>query len=148
MILLPKSLAFSAKLLFAIPGIVLGYSRESADYCLHSGNVVIFSGGTGNPLVTTDTALSLRGIELNADLLIKATNVDGIYSEDPTLNKNAKFFEKLSYKEALEQNLKVMDFASFCMCRDHNMKLSVYNMHKPGALAKIIMGEKEGTFVS
>jgi uridylate kinase len=142
-------LGIPTKIMSALPiaGIVEGYDHCRALDYLAQNFVVIFAGGTGNPLVTTDTALGLRGIELDADLLLKATNVDGIYSADPQTNPNAKFYSHLTYQEALNKELAVMDLAAFCLCRDHKMKLRVFNMHKKGALLRIIQGSNEGTLV-
>lgn len=131
----------------AMSGVVDQYDRRKAIYHLQQGRVVICAGGTGNPLVTTDSAASLRGIELAADAILKATNVDGIYSADPAKNSNAKLYTQLTYREALEQELAVMDLAAFCQCRDHNMTLRVFNINKPGALLRVISGENEGTIV-
>lgn len=128
-------------------GIIDVYDRRRAIYKLEEGKVVIFAGGTGNPLVTTDSALSLRGIELKADLLLKATNVDGIYDVDPRKNADAIKYKKLTYKEVLDKELAVMDLATFSQCRDYKMTLRVFNLHKAGALRRIIMGEDEGTLV-
>jgi uridylate kinase len=128
-------------------GIIDVYDRRRAIYKLEEGKVVIFAGGTGNPLVTTDSALSLRGIELKADLLLKATNVDGIYDADPRKNVNATKYKNLTYKEVIEKELAVMDLAAFSQCRDYNMTLRVFNLHKAGALRRIVMGEDEGTLV-
>jgi uridylate kinase len=137
------------KIMSALPiaGIVECYDCRKAATYLEQNFVVIFSGGTGNPFVTTDTALSLRGIELNADLLLKATNVDGVYSSDPEKNPEAKLYNHLTYQEAVAKELAVMDLAAFCLCRDHKMKLQVFNMHKKGVLLRIIDGEHEGTLV-
>lgn len=131
----------------AMPGLVTQFERHRAQQLLQENKVIIFAGGTGNPLVTTDTALSLRGIELDADLLLKATNVDGIYSSDPKKDPKAKLFHHLTYQEALAKELAVMDLAAFYLCRDHQMKLRVFNMHKSGALLRIIQGQDEGTLV-
>lgn len=131
----------------SINGIIERYDRHKAIAYLQNQKVLILGGGTGNPLVTTDSALSLRGIELQADLLLKATNVDCICSEDPKKNPNAKCYKHLTYKEALEKELGIMDLAAFTQCRDHNMKLRVYNMNKKGALLNIILGDEEGTLV-
>lgn len=131
----------------AMPGVADQFHRRKAIHHLQQGRIVIFGAGTGNPLVTTDSAASLRGIEIGADVVLKATNVDGVYSEDPQKNPNAKFYEHLTYQEALEKELAVMDLAAFCQCRDHNMPLRVFNIKKPGALMRIILGEKEGTIV-
>lgn len=123
------------------------FHRRKAMHHLQQGRIVIFAGGTGNPLFTTDSAASLRGIEIEADVVLKATNVDGVYSEDPIKNPNAKFYERLTYQEALEKELAVMDLSAFCQCRDYNMLLRVFNIKKPGALLRVILGEKEGTTV-
>jgi uridylate kinase len=129
-------------------GLADTFDRQKALYNLKHGRVVIMVGGTGNPLVTTDSALSLRGVELKADLLLKATNVDGIYSADPRTDKNATLYKTLTYKEALAKELGVMDLASFIQCRDHNMTLRVYNLHKQGALLRIVSGDDEGTLIT
>lgn len=137
------------RILSAIPmsGVVDHYDRRKAIHHLQKGRVVIFAGGTGNPLVTTDSAASLRGIEIEADIILKATQVDGIFSADPSKDPNAKLYSHLSYREALEKELAVMDLASFCQCRDHNMKLRVFNNNKPNMILKIVLGENEGTLV-
>lgn len=139
----------STRILSAIPmsGVVDHFDRRKALHHLQQGRLVIFAGGTGNPLVTNDTAASLRGIEINADVILKATNVDGIYTEDPVKNPNATRYKQLTYREALEKELAVMDLAAFCQCRDHDMILRVFNINKPGALMRIILGEDEGTIV-
>lgn len=130
-----------------IEGLIERYDTRCAIEYLEGGAVVIFAGGTGNPLVTTDTALCLRGIELGADLLLKATNVDGVYSTDPKKDLQAKLYRKLTYDEALAKKLTVMDQSAFCLGRDHQMKLRVFNLRKPGALLSIIQGSDEGTLV-
>lgn len=137
------------RILSAIPmtGIVDHYDRRKAIHHLQKGRVVIFAGGTGNPLVTTDSAASLRGIEIEADVILKATKVDGIYSTDPLKDQTAQLYERLSYKEVLEKELGVMDLASFCQCRDHGVKLRVFNINKPNAILNIVMGKNEGTLV-
>ena len=142
-------LGISTKVMSALPvlGMIEGYNRNLASEYLTNNHCVIFAGGTGNPLVTTDTALSLRGIELGADLLLKATNVDGIYSADPRLEQNAQLYSRLTYQEALTKELAVMDLSAFCLCRDNKMKLRVFNMHKKGVLLKIMQGLNEGTLV-
>jgi uridylate kinase len=134
----------------AIPmsGIVDHYDRRRAIHHLQENRVLIFAGGTGNPLVTTDSAASLRSIEIEADVLLKATNVDGIYSEDPRKNPKAIFYPHLSYQEALQKELGVMDLTAFCQCRDNHMPIRVFNIHKPHALQRIISGEAEGTLVT
>lgn len=139
----------SARILSAIPmsGIVDHYDRRKAIHHLQKGRVVIFAGGTGNPLVTTDSAASLRGIEIEADIILKATQVDGIYTADPAKDPTATRFDRLTYKEALDRELAVMDLASFCQCRDHGMALRVFNIGKPNAILRIVLGENEGTLV-
>jgi uridylate kinase len=129
-------------------GIIDVYDRRRAIHKLEEGRILILAGGTGNPLVTTDSALSLRGIELKADLLLKATNVDGVYSADPRKDSNAVRYKKLTYKEVLEKELAVMDLAAFSQCRDYNMTLRIFNLRKAGALRRIMLGEDEGTLVS
>jgi len=133
----------------AIPmsGIVDHYDRRKVIHHLNTGRVVIFSGGTGNPLVTTDSAASLRGIEIEADVILKGTNVDGVFDADPATHPDAKRYHRLTFKEALDKELAIMDLASFCQCRDHGMILRVFNIHKSGALLNIVMGEDEGTLV-
>lgn len=137
------------RILSAIPmsGIVDHYDRRKAIHHLQKGRVVIFAGGTGNPLVTTDSAASLRGIEIEADILLKATNVDGVYTADPAKDKSATRYTHLTYKEVLEKELAVMDLAAFCQCRDHDLPVRVFDIRKEGALLSVIMGDKEGTLV-
>lgn len=139
----------STRILSAIPmsGMVDHYDRRKAIHHLQRGRVVLFAGGTGNPLVTTDSAASLRGIEIEADIILKATQVDGIYTADPAKDPTATRYHELTYKEALDKELAVMDLASFCQCRDHGMLLRVFNFQKPGALVRVVMGEDEGTLV-
>lgn len=142
-------LKIPSKVMSALPiaGLIEGYDHRKASEYLEIGYVVIFAGGIGNPLVTTDTALCLRGIELNADLLLKATNVAGVYKEDPKKNPQAKFYHKLTYDEALAKKLSIMDLTAFCLGRDHGMKLRVFDMKAKGALLRIIQGKDEGTLV-
>ena len=141
---------YHTRIMSAIPmsGIVDHYDRRKAIYHLEEGRIVIFAAGTGNPLVTTDSAASLRAIETAADVLIKATNVDGIYTSDPLKNSDATIYPKLTYREALRKELGVMDLAAFTQCRDHNMPIRVYSLKKAGALTRIVMGEDEGTIVT
>jgi uridylate kinase len=138
------------RILSAIPmsGMVDYFNRRKAIHHLQQGRIVIFAGGTGNPLVTTDSAASLRGIEIEADIVLKATQVDGVYSADPRHHPEATRYERLTYEEALEKELAVMDLAAFCQCRDYNMPLCVFNMQKPGALLRVITGQPEGTQVT
>ena len=114
---------------------------------LEKGRIVIFAGGTGNPYFTTDTAASLRAMEVNADVLMKATKVDGVYDCDPVLNKNAVMYKKISYIDVLTKNLKVMDATAISLCRDNNLPIIVFNMQKKGNIKRAICGEKIGTYV-
>ena len=123
------------------------YIRRRAIRHLEKSRVVIFAGGTGNPFFTTDSAASLRAVEIDADLLIKATKVDGIYSMDPLKDKNAERYTVLSYDEIIERKLGVMDTTAIVLCRDNNMPLRVLNMLKPGSLIRAAKGMDEGTLV-
>jgi len=123
------------------------YVRRRAVRHLEKGRIVIFAAGTGNPFFTTDSAASLRAIEIGADVMLKATKVDGVYSADPVKDKNAVFHHTLSYDQVIDQRLGVMDATAIVMCRDQNMPLRVFNMNKPGALMRVIQGEQEGTLV-
>jgi uridylate kinase len=124
------------------------YLRRRAVRHLEKGRLVIFAAGTGNPFFTTDTAASLRAIEIGAELLIKATKVDGVYSSDPLLDPEATFFPRLNYDEVIKRKLAVMDTTAIIMCRDHSLPLRVFDMHRAGALTQIIEGEDVGTLVT
>jgi uridylate kinase len=124
------------------------YIRRRAVRHLEKGRVVIFAAGTGNPFFTTDSAASLRAVEINADLLIKATKVDGVYTADPVHDKQARRYEQLGYDEVIEQKLAVMDTTAVVLCRDNNMPLMVLDMMKSGALMRAVQGINEGTLVS
>lgn len=130
-----------------ISGIAETWDRRIAMQHLAAGKVVIFSGGTGNPFFTTDSAACLRGIEIDADLVLKATKVDGVYSADPMQDKSAKKYDHLTYDEVIEKQLGVMDLTAICLARDHGMPIRVFRMIEPGALARAIKGEDEGTLV-
>jgi uridylate kinase len=123
------------------------YIRGKAIRYLEEGRVVIFGAGTGNPFFTTDTAAALRGMEMNADIVIKATKVDGVYTADPKTDPNATRYQRLSFDEAINKNLKVMDATAFTLCRDQKMPLAVLSVFKTDALARFVMGEDEGTLV-
>ncbi len=140
---------FHTRIMSAIhmSGVVDYYDRRKAMHHLSKGRVVLFAAGTGNPLVTTDSAASLRAIEVEADVLLKATNVDGIYTSDPSKDPKATRYQILSFDEALKKELGVMDLTAFCQCRDHHMKIRVFSLQKVGALLRIIQGEDEGTLV-
>ncbi|WP_022956517.1 UMP kinase [Perlucidibaca piscinae] len=138
------------RLMSAIPmsGVVDHYDRRAAVRWLQGGDVCIFVAGTGNPFFTTDTAACLRGIEINADIVIKATKVDGIYNADPVKDPTATKYDTLTFDEVLARQLGVMDLTAICLCRDHDMPLRVFNMNKPGALLNLVVGEAEGTLVT
>lgn len=123
------------------------YVRRRAIRHLEKGRVVIMAAGTGNPFFTTDSAATLRGIEINADLVLKATKVDGVYTADPVKDPSATRYSRLTFNEVLERQLGVMDLTAIVLCRDHNLPLRVFNMNKPGALMAILHGADEGTLV-
>ena len=123
------------------------YIRGKAIRYLEEGRVVIFGAGTGNPFFTTDTAAALRGLEMSADIVIKATKVDGIYTDDPKTNPDAMRYTTVSFDEAIRKNLKVMDATALTLCRDQNLPISVFSIFKQGALKRVVMGEDEGTKV-
>jgi uridylate kinase len=123
------------------------YIRRRAIRHLEKGRVVIFAAGTGNPFFTTDSAASLRAIEINADVLIKATKVDGVYSADPLKDPTARFYERLTFDEALDQRLNVMDATALVLCRDHNIPLRVMNVFQPGAVLRLVRGEEIGSLI-
>jgi uridylate kinase len=139
----------STQLMSSVPmtGVVEPYDRRKAMKYLKQGEVVLFAGGTGNPLFTTDSAACLRGIEIGADIVLKATKVDGVYTADPFEDPDAKLFRKLSYDQVIEQKLSVMDLTAICLCREHRMPVGVFKMSKTGALLKVIMGYAEGTLI-
>ena len=124
------------------------YIRGKAIRYLEEGRVVIFGAGTGNPFFTTDTAAALRGMEMNAEIVIKATKVDGIYTDDPKTNPEAMRYKTITFDEAINKNLKVMDATALTLCRDQKLPISVFSIFKQGALKKVVMGEDEGTMVT
>jgi uridylate kinase len=132
----------------ALTGVAEGFNAHLAKTYLSNGEVVICSGGTGNPFFTTDTAAALRGIEVGAQVVLKATKVDGIYDADPKKNPQALRYSTLTFNEVIQQNLQVMDLAAFALCRDHAMPIRVCDMLKQGALERILFGEDEGTLVT
>ncbi|MDD3761370.1 MAG: UMP kinase [Acidithiobacillus sp.] len=123
------------------------YIRRRAIRHLEKGRVVIFAAGTGNPFFTTDTAASLRAVEINAELVLKGTKVDGIYTDDPVSNPDAMRYRELSFDQVLEQGLQVMDATAITLCRDNDMPIVVFSMNKAGALLRVLQGEEEGTTV-
>jgi uridylate kinase len=131
-----------------LPGVAERFHRDTAVAALDRGEVAVFVAGTGNPFFTTDTAACLRGIEIRAEAVLKATKVDGIYNADPLLDRSAKRFDALTYDEVLQRDLRVMDLTAICLCRDHGMPLVVFDMAAAGALTRLLNGEKVGTRVS
>ena len=130
-----------------IEQVVEPYVRPKALQYLEEGKVVVFAAGTGNPFFTTDTAAALRGAEIGAEIVLKATKVDGVYSADPMKVPTAVKYERLSYDEVLDKKLEVMDLTAICLCRDHKMPVRVFKMEKPGALLNIVRGGNEGTLI-
>lgn len=124
------------------------FERDAAVRHLEAGRVVIFGGGTGNPFFTTDTAAALRGAEIGADLMLKATKVDGVYTADPKKDPSATKYDQLTFDEAIAKGLGVLDTAAFALCREQNMPLQVFSIFKAGALKRIVHGENEGTLVT
>lgn len=130
-----------------IEQIVESYVRPKALRYLEDGKVVIFAAGTGNPFFTTDTAAALRGAEINAELILKATKVDGVYTADPVKNPSATRYREITFDEAIMKDLKVMDAAAFALCRDQKLPLKVFSIFKTGGLRRVVCGEDEGTLV-
>jgi uridylate kinase len=130
-----------------IDQVVEPYIRGKALRYLEEGKVVIFAAGTGNPFFTTDTAAALRGMEMDANIVLKATKVDGIYTSDPLTDPDAKRFQNLTFDEAISKNLQVMDATALTLCRDQKLPINVFSIFKAGALKRVILGEDEGTSV-
>jgi uridylate kinase len=127
--------------------VVEPYIRPKAMRYLEEGKVVIFAAGTGNPFFTTDTAAALRGSEVGAQIVLKATRVDGVYSADPNKDPTAVRYTRISFDDALARNLQIMDATAFALCRDQRLPIRVFNIAKPGALLRAVLGEDEGTLV-
>lgn len=140
-----KSKVFCAR---GVSGFAKDFDRDEVVKSIEEGYIVIFAGGTGNPYFTTDTTAALRAAEIKADVLLKATQVDGIYSDDPKKNKSAVKFDALTFKEAIDKNLKIMDTEAFSLCMQTKISISVFDFYKDGNLRKILNGEKIGTKVS
>ncbi|MDR1935053.1 MAG: UMP kinase [Candidatus Accumulibacter sp.] len=132
---------------FNIEQVVEPYIRGRAIRYLGQGRTVIFAGGTGNPFFTTDTAAALRGAEIGAEIVLKATKVDGIYSADPKKDPAATRYDTISFDEAISRNLAIMDTMAFALCRDRKLPIKVFSIFKPGALKRVLVGENEGTLV-
>jgi len=139
----------ATQVMSAIPmsGVVDHYDRRKAVRALTDGDVVIFAAGTGNPFFTTDSSACLRGIEMGAELVLKATKVDGVYSADPMKVPDAIKYDYLTYDEVLDKKLEVMDLTAICLCRDHDMPVRVFEMEKQGALLNIVRGGDDGTLI-
>jgi uridylate kinase len=131
----------------AIEQVVEPYVRPKALQYLEEGKVVIFAAGTGNPFFTTDTAAALRGAEIGAEVVLKATKVDGVYSADPNKHPDATRYETITFDEAIARNLQVMDATAFALCRDQKLPIKVFSIFKAGALERVVRGEDEGTLV-
>ena len=127
--------------------VVEPYIRPKAMRYLDEGKIVVFAAGTGNPFFTTDTAAALRGSEIGAEVVLKATKVDGVYSADPKKNPNAERYARISFDDALAHNLQIMDATAFALCRDQGLPIRVFNITRPGALLRVVNGEDEGTLV-
>lgn len=145
--LLNKGIATSLMSAHSVASMADQYDCAKAKDMLNAGKVVILAGGTGNPLVTTDSAAALRGIEIGADIVFKATKVDGVFTADPIKNPEAERYETLTYDEVISQRLGVMDLTAILLCQDHGLPLRVFNMNKPGALRRILLGENIGTVI-
>ena len=130
-----------------IEQVVEPYVRPKALQYLEEGKVVVFAAGTGNPFFTTDTAAALRGAEIGAEIVLKATKVDGVYTADPKKDSNATRYESINFDEAIAKHLQVMDATAFALCRDQKLPIKVFSIVKPGALMRVVMGENEGTLV-
>jgi uridylate kinase len=131
----------------AIDQVVESYVRPKALQYLEEGKVVVFAAGTGNPFFTTDTAAALRGAEIGAEIMLKATKVDGVYTADPKKDPHAIRYTSLTFDEAIAKNLQVLDATAFALCRDQRLPIKVFSIFKPGALKRVVMGEDEGTLV-
>ena len=130
-----------------IEQVVEPYVRPKALQYLEEGKVVVFAAGTGNPFFTTDTAAALRGAEIGAEIVLKATKVDGVYSADPAKDPQARRYDRISFDEAISRNLQVMDATAFALCRDQKLPIKVFSILRPDALLRVVMGEDEGTLV-
>ncbi|KKU09567.1 MAG: hypothetical protein UX13_C0037G0016 [Candidatus Woesebacteria bacterium GW2011_GWB1_45_5] len=133
---------------FEIKSVAEPYIRRRAIRHLEKGRIVIFTAGTGNPFFTTDSGAALRAIEINCDVILKASGIDGVYSEDPNKNPRAKLFKHLAYQEALEKHLNVMDATAFALCQKHKMPIVVFNVERLKDLDKILRGKNIGTLIS
>jgi len=143
-----RGLATRVQSAIGMAAIAEPYIRRRAIRHLEKGRIVIFAAGTGNPYFTTDTAASLRAMEINADVIMKATNVDGIYNKDPRKHSDAKLFADLTYMDVLKDGLQVMDSTAISLCMDNKLPIITFNLNKPGNIARVVRGEKIGTIVN
>jgi len=142
-----KSIPATLMTAFPVASIAQQYDRSKAQDELQQGKVLVFSAGTGNPLVTTDSAAALRGIEIGVDIVLKATKVDGVFDDDPIKNQKAERYQSLTYDEVIAKRLGVMDLTAILLCQEHGLPLRVFNMNKQGALRRIMLGEDIGTLI-
>ncbi|MDD3049790.1 MAG: UMP kinase [Candidatus Cloacimonetes bacterium] len=131
-----------------LPKFTKFYAPERAERSLEEGKICLFCSGTGNPYFTTDTAAVLRAVELKADLILKGTKVDGVYSSDPKINSDATFYEKISYDEVISQNLRVMDLTAFSLAKENNISIKIFNLTVPGNIKKALLKKNIGSFIS
>ncbi len=131
-----------------VKNICPSFSKGRALKLLQEGEILILAGGTGNPYFTTDTAAALRAVELEADVLLKITKVDGVYDCDPVTNPKARKFDQLTYQDVIEKNLKVMDLTAISLCKENNIKIAVFDIHNPNSIKRILKGEKVGTIIT
>lgn len=145
-----ESLGVKSKLFTAVTIESVGerFSKSTVLEAMNNGYICIFAGGTGNPYFSTDTASALRAVEIEADVFIKGTRVDGVYSDDPEKNPNAVKFDKISFDEVYEKNLKVMDLTALTLCKENNMPILVFDMDTPGNLSKLVLNKKIGTIIT
>ena len=146
-VLRQKGLEARVQSALRIDQVVEPYIRGKSLHYLADGKIVVFAAGTGNPFFTTDTAAALRGAEMGAQIVLKATKVDGIYSADPKMNPSATRFERIHFDEVIARNLGVMDATAFALCRDQRLPINVFSIFKKGALKRVVLGENEGTLV-
>lgn len=145
-----EKVGIANRIMSAVPvtGIADAFDRKRTLQLLEDHHVVLYAAGTGHPFFTTDSAASLRALEIQAQALLKATKVDGVYSEDPVGKPQAICYKSLTFDDVLKRNLRVMDATAVCMCREHNLPIHVFNMNKPQALKRVVMGKEEGTLIS
>ena len=143
----PEGMVARVMSAISIEQVVEPYVRPKALQYLEEGKVVVFAAGTGNPFFTTDTAAALRGAEMGAEIVLKATKVDGVYTADPKKVPDATRYQSITFDEAIGKNLQVMDATAFALCRDQNLPIKVFSIFKPGALKRVVLGEDEGTLV-